>query len=171
MGLIDLNAEIGRVDGGIGLALEKPGIEISAKKSDELFVKGQHRARALDAALKFMKGYGIEGGVELTIDVAFQPHIGLGLGTQLVLGVGYVLSKLYNIDVSVREIAKTLGRPPLNLTDSYSTAVTQQNKNKIFSPPPYPLQLQHRFWPDTDFLTGTLPSLSRRARRFLGKPR
>ncbi len=110
MGLIDMNAEIGRVDGGFGLALEEPGIEITAKKSDELFVKGQHRERALDAALMFMKANGVEGGAELTIDAAYQPHIGLGLGTQLVLGVGHVLSKLYKIDVTAREIAESLGR-------------------------------------------------------------
>ncbi len=110
MGLIDLNAEIGRVDGGIGLALEEPGIEISAKKSSELFVKGQHRERALDAALKFIKAYGIEGGAELTIDSAYQNHVGLGLGTQLALGVGQALSKLYKIETSAREIAETLGR-------------------------------------------------------------
>jgi beta-ribofuranosylaminobenzene 5'-phosphate synthase len=110
MTLIDMNAEIGRVDGGIGLALEDPGIEITAKRSDELFVKGKHRERALDAALKFLKTHGIEGGVELTIDEAYQPHIGLGLGTQLMLGVGYALSKIYKIDVTAREIAETLGR-------------------------------------------------------------
>ncbi|GBE17847.1 4-diphosphocytidyl-2-C-methyl-D-erythritol kinase [archaeon BMS3Abin16] len=110
IGLIDLNAEIGRVDGGIGLALEEPGIEISARKSDELFVKGQHRERALEAALKFMKTYAIEGGAEITIDTAYQHHIGLGLGTQLTLGVAYALSKLYKIDVSAREIAGALGR-------------------------------------------------------------
>jgi len=110
MGLIDLNGEIGRVDGGFGLALKDPGIEISASKSDELFVKGQHRERALDAALKFMKACNIEGGAELTIDSAYQNHIGLGLGTQLTIGVGYVLSKLYKIDKSPREIAEMLGR-------------------------------------------------------------
>ena len=38
--LIDLNAEIGRVDGGAGITLEYPGLEISASKADNIEVIG-----------------------------------------------------------------------------------------------------------------------------------
>ena len=34
--LIDLNAEIGRVDGGAGITLESPGLEISAVEADTI---------------------------------------------------------------------------------------------------------------------------------------
>ena len=36
--LIDLNAEIGRVDGGVGITLESPGLEISATEADAVEV-------------------------------------------------------------------------------------------------------------------------------------
>ena len=38
--LIDLNAELGRVDGGAGITLESPGLEISAAEADTIEVFG-----------------------------------------------------------------------------------------------------------------------------------
>jgi beta-ribofuranosylaminobenzene 5'-phosphate synthase len=108
--LIDLNASLGRIDGGIGLALEEPFIEVSAKRSDELLVSGQFKKRAHDAALRMFSALGIESGVELKVKNAYSPHIGLGSGTQVMLSVGYAISKLYKIDVAPREIARIMGR-------------------------------------------------------------
>ena len=39
LGLIDLNGEIGRIDGGVGIALEYPRTVIYARKSDRLEVE------------------------------------------------------------------------------------------------------------------------------------
>ncbi len=63
--LIDLNATIGRLDGGMGIALEKPGIVLSARKSGELKVSGPLSERAREAAEKVSAALGIEGGAEL----------------------------------------------------------------------------------------------------------
>ena len=38
--LIDLNAELGRVDGGVGITLESPGMEIAAEENDDVEVFG-----------------------------------------------------------------------------------------------------------------------------------
>jgi beta-ribofuranosylaminobenzene 5'-phosphate synthase len=39
--LIDLNASIGRVDGGVGITLDEPGISVSAEKSDNIEITGK----------------------------------------------------------------------------------------------------------------------------------
>jgi beta-ribofuranosylaminobenzene 5'-phosphate synthase len=108
--LIDLNASLGRMDGGIGIALEEPFIEISGIKSERLLVNGKNRERAKDAASRMLRALSVEGGVELTVEETYEPHIGLGSGTQLMLGVGYAISKIYNIDITLRKISEIMKR-------------------------------------------------------------
>jgi len=110
MTLIDLNAEIGRLDGGIGLALESPGIVLGAREADGLKVTGPLAERARDAAERVSAALGIEGGAELEIEQAYTPHIGLGSGTQVALAAGAALCRLYGRDVRPRELAKIVGR-------------------------------------------------------------
>jgi beta-ribofuranosylaminobenzene 5'-phosphate synthase len=108
--LIDLNAGLGRVDGGIGLALEEPAIEITAKKSDEILIKGHFIDKAYEAAVKMMRALNIKEGVEIDVRKAYHAHAGLGSGTQIMLGIGAVISKLHDIDMPVRKIADIMGR-------------------------------------------------------------
>jgi len=108
--LIDLNASLGRVDGGVGLALEKPCIKLSAWKSDEIIAEGPLKERAEEAAKKVLKALKIEGGVEIKIKEAYPQHIGLGSGTQIALAAGKAICKIYEKTLSVREIARIAGR-------------------------------------------------------------
>lgn len=108
--LIDLNASIGRIDGGIGLALEKPRIRISARESDELLVRGLLKERAVEAAEKVLKALKIEGGVEIKIKEAYPQHIGLGSGTQIALAAGKAICSIYKKNLSIHEIARIVGR-------------------------------------------------------------
>lgn len=108
--LIDLNASMGRIDGGIGLALEKPCITISARESDEIIADGPLKERAEEAAKKILKTLKIEGGIEIEVKEAYPQHIGLGSGTQIALAAGKAICDIYNKDLSVREIARMVGR-------------------------------------------------------------
>lgn len=111
--LIDLNASMGRIDGGIGLALEKPRIKIRAKESDEIKVSGKFEGineRAYDAAKKILNALKIEGGIDIEIEEAYPQHIGLGSGTQIALAAGKAICSIYKKNLSVREIARTVGR-------------------------------------------------------------
>jgi beta-ribofuranosylaminobenzene 5'-phosphate synthase len=121
--LIDLNASLGRMDGGIGIALEEPYIKISAFKSERLVVMGKNKERAEYAASRMLGALGIEGGVELTVKETYEPHIGLGSGTQIMLGVGYAISKLYNIDIPPGKISEIMSRGG---TSGIGTAVFEQ---------------------------------------------
>ncbi|ACV25201.1 beta-ribofuranosylaminobenzene 5'-phosphate synthase [Methanocaldococcus fervens] len=123
MGLIDLNGSIGRVDGGIGLALENPNIKIKGKESDEIVIEFDKKLiesfgedflksikdRAYDTANKVLKAVDGEGA-ELKILSLFPAHSGLGSGTQLSLAVGKLISKIYGKELNTYEIAKITGR-------------------------------------------------------------
>ncbi len=102
--LIDLNGSIGRVDGGVGFALESPKmiVEVSDEKSET----GNSRAGL--ALRKMEERFGFKASVEVI--ESYRPHCGLGSGTQLSLAVAKAYCELFGIDVSVRELAEIVGR-------------------------------------------------------------
>lgn len=107
--LIDLNASIGRVDGGIGLTLNEPVIRISAEKSDvvEITGEGEHAERMRKSAMMLLP----EGtGIRISIEKDYPSHTGLGSGTQSALAAAMAVNKIYNIGLSVYELAKKAGR-------------------------------------------------------------
>jgi len=108
--LIDLNGKIGRVDGGVGFALEKPSIRIKAKESDEVVVKGnwENLERFKEIAELFSDKF--KRGIEIEVLESYPSHVGLGSGTQISLAVGKVYCKLYDIGMTEREIARFTGR-------------------------------------------------------------
>jgi beta-ribofuranosylaminobenzene 5'-phosphate synthase len=110
MTLIDLNAELGRMDGGIGLALDEPFIELKAEDADEIKVNGPLKERAKDSAGKVIEALEIDGGVKIEVASAYSSHVGLGSGTQVGLAAGVAVCRLYDRDVPVNEIAKMIGR-------------------------------------------------------------
>lgn len=106
MSLIDMHGGLGRVDGGIGVALEEPGFEISFGKSPSVFgVEGE----AKKLAEKICSAFGV-GGVEIKIKEKIPEHVGFGSSTQLYLAIASGICKTYGISKSVRELAEMVGR-------------------------------------------------------------
>lgn len=107
--LIDLNAELGRVDGGAGITLESPSLEISATEADTIEVIGDplladKMRKAAQALLPAGKG------IRLHIGHSLPDHVGLGSGTQAALSAAAAINKIYGLGKSVRELAVTVGR-------------------------------------------------------------
>jgi beta-RFAP synthase len=107
--LIDLNAEIGRVDGGAGIALESPGLEVFATEADNIEIIGNSlltgkMKKAVQALLPAGKG------IRLHIDHSLPDHVGLGSGTQAALSAAVAVNKIYGLGKSVRELAVAVGR-------------------------------------------------------------
>lgn len=107
--LIDLNAELGRVDGGIGITLESPGMEISAEKADNIEVSGDSllagkMRKAAETLLPSGKG------IRFHIIDSLPDHVGLGSGTQAALSAAAAVNKIYGLGKSVRELAVAVGR-------------------------------------------------------------
>ena len=108
--LIDLNGAIGRIDGGVGLALRNPSVEIIAKEDDEVVVEGRclnlDRFKAVAKVLsdKFGKG------IRINVLSDYKAHVGLGSGTQISLAVAKAFNEVYDLGFSVRELAQMVGR-------------------------------------------------------------
>ncbi|NYT00317.1 MAG: beta-ribofuranosylaminobenzene 5'-phosphate synthase [Methanocellales archaeon] len=107
--LIDLNGSLGRVDGGIGIALNNPSIVISAEKSDEISIEGKSglSKQIIKGAELISKNH---GGVHIKIERDIPSHIGLGSSTQAYLAGGMAVNRVYDLGLSVIEVAKKVQR-------------------------------------------------------------
>jgi beta-ribofuranosylaminobenzene 5'-phosphate synthase len=109
MGLIDMNAELGRVDGGVGISIDHPHVVISAQIADDIEIIGNSSiAPRMKAAAKALLPKG--QGVRVTIEEDMPPHVGCGSGTQAALSVAAAVNRLYDLGLSVRELAIAVGR-------------------------------------------------------------
>ncbi|TGC11142.1 beta-ribofuranosylaminobenzene 5'-phosphate synthase [Methanolobus halotolerans] len=107
--LIDMNASWGRVDGGAGISLESPNIIISAEKSDETRVIGDSVLKErMEAAVKKVLPEGEY--VRIFIEEDMFAHVGIGSGTQASLSAAVAVNELYDLRMSVRELAVAVGR-------------------------------------------------------------
>ncbi|MCK5661582.1 MAG: beta-ribofuranosylaminobenzene 5'-phosphate synthase, partial [Methanosarcinales archaeon] len=111
MTLIDLNASIGRVDGGIGITLQEPAMCIHAEAGDGITISGQseHAQRMHDSAQKVSDAFGT-GGVCIEVVSDYPSHTGLGSGTQASLAAAYAVCAVHGIDVPVRRLSEIVGR-------------------------------------------------------------
>lgn len=111
--LLDMNATSGRVDGGVGVAIDEPGCILDARKSAGIEVYGGDetaRWRVLEAARATVEGLGLPGGSEIVLHAAARPHAGLGSGTQVALATAAALCRLYDREVPVPDLARIVGR-------------------------------------------------------------
>jgi beta-ribofuranosylaminobenzene 5'-phosphate synthase len=111
--LIDMHGGSGRVDGGIGITLDEPGMLLEAELFPTLSVNGgdpalQERVRGI--ATDVLQKIGAGGSVAITIRSHFPSHIGLGSGSQLALAVARAISELHGRHLPVKELAKLVGR-------------------------------------------------------------
>ncbi|ABR55187.1 beta-ribofuranosylaminobenzene 5'-phosphate synthase family [Methanococcus vannielii SB] len=119
MGLIDLNGNLGRVDGGLGVAIDYPNFKIEGLESDEIEIdfkvkieekdKIDIERRILDSARKVLSKIG-ENGIKLTVNGVIPAHSGLGSGTQISLSTGKITSLVYGHEINAENLAKITGR-------------------------------------------------------------
>ncbi|NIO21659.1 MAG: hypothetical protein GTN76_13230, partial [Candidatus Aenigmarchaeota archaeon] len=119
--LIDLHGGLGRVDGGIGVALEDPHVTLQVQPSKGQFtVRGEAMDLVRSLVDRFLKS--VKGTKDLDTrkleKISFQidvlkmipSHVGMGSMTQLSLATGVALNQLLNLNYSIREIAKVMRR-------------------------------------------------------------
>ncbi len=108
-GILDMKGDLRRSYGSVGVALDNPRVILEVSDADHFQVLGGGE-RALLYAKKVKEHFKIEDGMSIRIIEDIPPHVGLGSGTQLSLGIGYAMLKHSGMDVSVEELAKILGR-------------------------------------------------------------
>lgn len=112
-GLLDLHGGLGRVDGGIGLALEEPATVISARPSPDIDVSCPMEPafvpRLAAAVRKICSHYSLSGA-NVAIKRRAKPHVGLGSASQSLVGAGIAVCVLNGREPCARKIAALVGR-------------------------------------------------------------
>ena len=110
-GVLDLRGDLGRRFGGLGAAVEEPGLELVVRPASALVSSGPDSERALAFARAFLAHHGLSAGASIEVRRALPSHAGLGSGTQLGLAVGRGLASLLGVPVpSAAELAAAVGR-------------------------------------------------------------
>lgn len=108
--LIDLNGQIGRIDGGFGLAINEPKFEIIAELANEIQVESKDYTERATSIVKHLQAIYPFPGINIKLKSEIPTHSGFGSGTQLSLGIASAINRLYNLNLSVVELAKAVGR-------------------------------------------------------------
>jgi len=111
--LIDMHGGSGRVDGGIGIALDDPRILIEAQQSPELEVSGcdnTTRDQVRDIARSVLEGIRAGSSAAIKVRKIYPAHTGLGSGSQLALATARAICELYGRQLTVTALAQLAGR-------------------------------------------------------------
>ncbi len=120
--LIDLNGSYGRVDGGIGVTIDKPGFSLSmqpddagttiefAEKNLAAEVTDEYTTKILRAAGFVREKFSIDEGLRFTVNKTYPSHSGLGSGTQIALATAKLMTENIGEHLPSVELAKIVGR-------------------------------------------------------------
>ena len=110
MGFIDLSGSLDRHFGSIGVALNEYVTNISVTPASNRLIKGPSAQRADKCLTVMCEALKVSDKVDIVIESAIPEHVGLGSGTQMSLAIGMALNQLYNLQLSVRDIAALMDR-------------------------------------------------------------
>jgi beta-RFAP synthase len=110
LGLIDLGGELGRVFGGIGVAVNRPNVILEAESAQNLKFKGEKSENLRPIVELLIKIYNIKPQLSINVRKTIPEHVGLGSGTQLSLAAAVAVSKLFRLNVSIESLARLTGR-------------------------------------------------------------
>jgi beta-RFAP synthase len=104
LGFLDLNGEIGRRYGSIGVAIDRPSTKLTITRATENAATGPESRRVLKLLRKFTDD-GKSSAYSVDIEHAIPAHAGLGSGTQLALAVGATIARLEGRPLSPADLA------------------------------------------------------------------
>lgn len=117
LSLIDENGYTGRVDGGIGLMVDRPNVVFEASNSANEFAIECHKyfkesvEVINEKASKVFKAFNINNkNFHFNLKRYYPSHVGLGSKTQLSLAIATAISKLKNMNTSIAELTKLVER-------------------------------------------------------------
>ncbi len=113
LGLIEMHGGSGRVDGGIGIALDDPRVLLEARQSEGVTVSGCDDTTGQlvrDIASRTLAGIRAGAGATITVRSSYPAHTGLGSGSQLSLATSRAICELYGRQMTVPDLAQLTGR-------------------------------------------------------------
>ncbi|HSH73018.1 MAG TPA: beta-ribofuranosylaminobenzene 5'-phosphate synthase family protein [Methylophilaceae bacterium] len=105
MGFFDLNGGLGRRFGSIGVSLQHPATVIHAYPAATFTAEGAGAGRAVVIAQKIAHALNLKQGMHMQLKEVIPEHAGLGSGTQMSLGIGSVMNRLYQLGLGIKDIA------------------------------------------------------------------
>jgi beta-RFAP synthase len=167
-GLIDLNGNLGRLFGGLGLGIDHPNVILEAQQSRQLTVAGEKAELVKSLAKRFLETYHIQANVDIHVKQTIPDHVGLGSGTQLALAVATALKKIFNVKASTPELAIAMGRAQRT---GVGTAIFEQGgfvvdggkatKNSICLPEKFPPLIFRQPFPEDWHFVVAVPNVNK----------
>ena len=120
--LIDLNGNEGRIDGGIGITLNQPSINLECVENNDytkvIFDKSirnindfsEYKQKITEACTNMNNHLNIDKTYTFTLKNAYPIHHGLGLGTQLLLSTAKLIAELNNKNMDITQLANVIQR-------------------------------------------------------------
>lgn len=113
LGFMDLNGNLGRLYGSIGVSLSGPTTKISIRKNPYFIIHNTSNAltkRIAACVNVFSKHYQTDSNVSIRVHKKIPEHKGLGSGTQMDLAVASALARFHGINATPRDLANLMGR-------------------------------------------------------------
>lgn len=110
LGFLDLNGNLGRRFGSIGLALDEPALDVTIAPARDVVVRGPQNDRVAAATRAAALHLDVSDAVSVRIAAAIPPHAGFGSGTQIALAVGAGLARLFGRRFDAAAAAAALDR-------------------------------------------------------------
>ena len=115
--MIDLNGSLGRIDGGIGVALKKPNVNLRIEKleksdrTDRTEVIADERTTEIKNTInRINKHFNTKDAFRITVKSQIPDHVGLGSTTQLYLAITKGIAELNQSCPTTTELADICGR-------------------------------------------------------------
>lgn len=105
--LIDMNGELGRIDGSLGLSIQDPCVSLEFGPHERTVVRGGapcEREMVLAEVAASSEILEVEPRIEILIRQVIPPHQGLGSGTQIRLAVLSALNQQLGLNHSTSEL-------------------------------------------------------------------
>ena len=96
--------------GSLGLCLDSPVTQISIKKSEATLITAENDENIVKIVDKFVKALNLKNHFMLNVNKAMPAHVGFGSGTQMALVIGAGLNQLFNLNLSVPQLAAIANR-------------------------------------------------------------
>ena len=77
-GLIDLNGEMERFFGGLGVGINQPNVILEAQKSERFSVTGEKTELVTSLVKRFLETYNVNSNVSINVKQTIPEHTGLG---------------------------------------------------------------------------------------------
>jgi beta-ribofuranosylaminobenzene 5'-phosphate synthase len=140
LGFLDLNGDVGRRFGSVGLPLSEPETVVTLSRAAETSIEGNEAARAEQHLSALCRHLGIKSNHRLVVEQAIPSHAGLGSGTQIALAVAAALRTLNGLPLDIAGDAILLARGArsgIGIASFESGGViVDAGKNSTGRPPP-----------------------------------